>query len=373
MKILLAKINDFIHTEAVLTISAAAALLSMFFVPPSAAYFDYIDLRVLGLLFCLMAVVGGFQRTGVFYMISESLLRKVNSVRALGFVLIMICFFSSMWITNDVALITFVPFAIMTLSMVGQKKHIIRIVVLQTIAANLGSMLMPIGNPQNLYLYSNFHLRMGNFLKITLPCTVVSFILLCIAVLFLRKDPIGPNTAKYKEILPKRTRQITLYSILFLLCIVTVLQLLDYRITFLIVVFTILLADIQVLRRVDYSLLLTFVCFFLFVGNIGNISTIKEYLASLLNDRVLPASIAISQVISNVPCAVLLSAFTDDYKALILGTNIGGLGTLVASLASLISYKFYCKTENARPGKYLLVFTIYNLLFLAVLCLVFIS
>jgi Na+/H+ antiporter NhaD and related arsenite permeases len=278
-----------------------------------------------------------------------------------------------MWITNDVALITFVPFAIMTLSMVGQKKYIIRIVVLQTIAANLGSMLMPIGNPQNLYLYSNYNLSMGEFLKITLPCTAVSLFLLCITILSLKNAPISANQAEYKEILPGKTRHIVFYGILFLLCIATVLQLLDYRITFLIVIFTILLTDLQVLRRIDYSLLLTFVCFFIFVGNIGNISAVKNYLAALLNGKELPAAIAISQVISNVPCAVLLSAFTDDYKALILGTDIGGLGTLVASLASLISYKFYCKTENAKIGKYLLVFTIYNLLFLVVLCLLFIS
>jgi Na+/H+ antiporter NhaD/arsenite permease-like protein len=319
-----------------------------------------------------MAVVAGFQRTGIFLIISEKLLLKVNNVRALSFILIMLCFFSSMWITNDVALITFVPFAIMTLSMIGYQNYIIQVIVLQTIAANLGSMLMPIGNPQNLYLYSNFDITIREFLKITFPYTAASFVLLCITSFIIRKEPLNSKLPSYKEVLPNKTRFIILYTLLFLVCIATVLHLIDYRITFVIVLFTILLADIQVLKRIDYSLLLTFLCFFLFVGNIGNIPAIKDGLANFIVGKELPVSILASQIISNVPAAVLLSAFTDNYKALILGTDLGGLGTLVASLASLISYKFYCKTEAARPGKYLRVFTIYNILFLVILYLFYI-
>lgn len=369
MKLIIKELQNFIHTEIVLCISAVAAIITMFFVPPSINYISYLDFRVLGLLFCLMAVVGGFQRTGVFLLISEKLLKSVKTTRSLCFILIMLCFFTSMLITNDVALITFVPFAIMTLSMVGKGDYIILTIVLQTIAANLGSMLTPIGNPQNLYLYSNFELSISEFLQITFPYATVSFLLLCITIFLTKNEPLHVKLPSYKELLPKKSYSVVIYSILFLISIASVLRLIDYRITFLIVLLTILLLDIHILKRIDYSLLLTFVCFFLFVGNIGSITIIKDFLADLLAGKELFVSILTSQIISNVPSAVLLSAFTYDYKVLILGTDIGGLGTLVASLASLISYKFYCKIEHAQQSKYLQVFTLYNLLFLAGLCL----
>lgn len=381
MKLLFQKIQYFMKADTVLFISAVAAILTMFFVPPSTEYINYLNLRVLSLLFCLMAVVAGFQKTGVFLLLSERLLKRVKTIRSLSFVLIMLCFFSSMLITNDVALITFVPFAIIVLSMTGQSKYIIKVVVLQTIAANLGSMLTPIGNPQNLYLYTTFNIGMKEFVHITFPYTVVSFVLLCITVFIIKKEPLNsnlpymtnwqtPSLARgHKTSNKVKSSKIILYGILFLISIACVLRLLDYRIAFAIVLLTILFLDVQVLKRIDYSLLLTFVCFFIFVGNIGNIAIVKDFLADLLAKRELLVSIAASQIISNVPSAVLLSAFTDHYKTLILGTNIGGLGTLVASLASLISFKLYCKTEEAQSSKYLRTFTIYNVLFLAGLCL----
>jgi Na+/H+ antiporter NhaD/arsenite permease-like protein len=369
MKIFIHKTKQFMKAEAVLCISGIAAVLSMFFLPPSLEYLTYIDFRVLSLLFCLMAVVAGFNKTGVFLLLSEKLLNKVANIRSLSFALIMLCFFSSMWITNDVALITFVPFAILILTMTGQTKHIIFVVVLQTIAANLGSMLTPIGNPQNLYLYSTYNIPISDFFKITFPFTVLSFLLLCLAVFLIKKDHLSFTLSNNKKTDGHRPYTVALYSGLFLVCFACVLRLVDYRITLLIVLLSILIFDRSVLRKVDYSLLMTFVCFFVFVGNIGNISVVKDFLASLLEGKELLVSLLASQIISNVPAAVLLSAFTEDYKALLLGTDIGGLGTLVASLASLISYKFYCRTEGAKPWKYLGVFTLYNSLFLVALCL----
>ncbi len=362
---------QFIKGETVLFISGLAALITMFFVTPSTKYLAYLDFRVLALLFSLMAVIAGFNETGIFLLLSNKLLKKIVGFRSLSFVLIMLCFFSSMWITNDVALITFVPFSIMVLTMIQKSDYIIPIVVLQTIAANLGSMLTPVGNPQNLYLYSFYNLSILEFLHITLPYTMVSFALLCISILFIKKEPLNfklPEQAKPN----KRQRYlIALYCVLFLISLACVLHVIDYRISLLIVLIAILLFDRRILRKIDYSLLLTFVCFFLFVGNIGSMPVVKDVLSQLLQERELPVAIAISQVISNVPAAVLLSSFTRDYKALILGTDIGGLGTLVASLASLISYKFYCKTSKARPGKYLSVFTLYNVLFLAAIYLIY--
>ncbi len=363
------KIQSFFKTETVLCISGAAALLTMFFVPPSKDYLSYLDLRVLSLLFCLMAVIAGFNETGVFLSISEKLLKRVKNTRALSFVLIMLCFFTSMLITNDVALITFVPFGIMILSITGQTKYFIRVIVLQTIAANLGSMLTPVGNPQNLFLYSKYDISFQEFLKITYPYTLVSFVLLCIVIFLIKKEPLSFELPVKEKTDRKKSYSTFIYSILFVVCLLCVLRLIDDWITLLIVLLTILIFNYKLLKKVDYSLLLTFVFFFLFVGNIGNITVVKEYLAELIGNKELPVSIAASQIISNVPAAVLLSAFTDNYKTLIIGTDIGGLGTLIASLASLISYKFYCKTEASRPGTFLKTFTIYNIIFLIGLCL----
>jgi len=276
-----------------------------------------------------------------------------------------------MWITNDVALITFVPFAIMILNISGQSKHTIKVVVLQTVAANLGSMLTPVGNPQNLSLYTYYNLSISEFIMITLPFTIFSLFLLVIAVMIGKNESLDYDISNGSDSNKSTNKpiKVLMYALLFLLCLACVMRLIDYRITFLIVLACILIFDRKIITKVDYTLLLTFVFFFIFVGNIGSIPVVKDFFNELLAGKEFAISIAASQIISNVPAAVLLSAFTDNYKALIIGVNIGGLGTLVASLASLISYKLYVKTENARSGKYLGIFTLYNLIFLAVLCI----
>lgn len=361
------KLFRFIKAESVLCIAGTIAVISIFFAPPSLDYLTYIDFRVLSLLFCLMAVVAGFNKTGVFLLLSEKLLHKIKNSRLLCYVLILLCFFTSMWITNDVALITFVPFAILMLTKTNLKKDLILVIVLQTIATNLGSMLTPVGNPQNLYLYSYYHIPIKDFLLTTLPVTAVSFLLLSMSVFLIKKEPLtlAPRRQDTGKLEKKSSSYlIVLYGLLFLICLLCVLRLIDYRITLIIVLLGIIIFDRTILKKVDYSLLFTFVCFFVFVGNFGNISVIKDFLARLLDGKELLIAVLLSQGISNVPAAVLLSAFTDQWKPLVLGTNLGGLGTLIASLASLISYKLYCKTEGARPGKYLGVFTVYNILFL---------
>jgi Na+/H+ antiporter NhaD/arsenite permease-like protein len=369
MKNLRPMLLKFIQAETVLCISGLAAIITMFFVPPSNEYIAYIDFRVLGLLFCLMAVVAGFNQTGVFVLLSEKILMRVANIRSIAMVLVLLCFFSSMWITNDVALITFVPFAILILTMTGHTQHLILIVVLQTIAANLGSMLTPVGNPQNLYLYSEYSISILEFIKITFPYTLLSLLLLCTSVMLIPKEHISFTLSNSDKTDKHKPYTIALYSSLFLVCLACVLRMIDYRITILVVILGILFFDRKVIKKVDYSLLLTFVCFFVFVGNIGSLPMIRDFIASLLVGRELIVSILASQVISNVPAAVLLSAFTDDYKSMLLGTNLGGLGTLVASLASLISYKFYSRTDGANPVRYLGTFTLYNVGFLVILCL----
>lgn len=381
------KVKDFFKKETVCCIAFLLAVVSMFFIPPSVNYFSYIDFRVLALLFSLMAVVRGFSSIGVFTRLGTLLLTHVHSLRMLSALFIFLCFFFSMLITNDVALITFVPFTILVLSMAEQKKFLIPVIVLETIAANLGSMLTPLGNPQNLYLYTISGLSIGAFVRIMLPYSFVSAILLLIFILFLPKDTVSTTTAANtanstntvtvsntsnvicEAVKARKNPRIlfTSYLILFLLCLLTVLHILPYQIMFLLVLTGFLLLDYRVLKDVDYFLLLTFLCFFIFIGNMKQISLVHELISKLLVHHEVLMGIGASQIISNVPAAILLSGFTDDYSALLIGVNLGGLGTLIASLASLISFKFYTNSNGNDTRRFLGIFTLYNVIFLGVL------
>lgn len=381
------KVKDFFKKETVCCIAFLLAVVSMFFIPPSVNYFSYIDFRVLALLFSLMAVVRGFSSIGVFTRLGTLLLTHVHSLRMLSALFIFLCFFFSMLITNDVALITFVPFTILVLSMAEQKKFLIPVIVLETIAANLGSMLTPLGNPQNLYLYTISGLSIGAFVRIMLPYSFVSAILLLIFILFLPKDTVSTATAantanSTNTVTASNTSNViceavkarknprilfTAYLILFLLCLLTVLHILPYQIMFLLVLTGFLLLDYRVLKDVDYFLLLTFLCFFIFIGNMKQISLVHELISKLLVHHEVLMGIGASQIISNVPAAILLSGFTDDYSALLIGVNLGGLGTLIASLASLISFKFYTNSNGSDTRRFLGIFTLYNVIFLGVL------
>lgn len=381
------KVKELFQKETVCCIAFLLAVISMCFVVPSKNYISYIDFRVLALLFCLMAVVRGFSSIGVFTRLGTMLLTHVHSLRMLSALFIFLCFFFSMLITNDVALITFVPFTILVLSMAGQKKFLIPVIVLETIAANLGSMLTPLGNPQNLYLYTISGLSIGAFVRIMLPYSFVSAILLLFFILFLPKDTVSTattaNTANSTNTVTasntsnviceavkarKNSRILfAFYLILFLLCLLTVLHILPYQILFFLVLTGFLLLDYRVLKDVDYFLLLTFLCFFIFIGNMKQISLVHELISKLLVHHEVLMGIGASQIISNVPAAILLSGFTDDYSALLIGVNLGGLGTLIASLASLISFKFYTNSNGSDTKRFLGIFTLYNVIFLGVL------
>ncbi len=378
------KVKELFQKETVCCIAFLLAVISIFFVSPSKNYISYIDFRVLALLFCLMAVVRGFSSIGVFTRLGTMLLTHVHSLRMLSALFIFLCFFFSMLITNDVALITFVPFTILVLSMAEQKKFLIPVIVLETIAANLGSMLTPLGNPQNLYLYTISGLSLWDFIRIMLPYSFASAILLLIFILFLPKDTVSTATAANstntvtasntsnvicEAVKARKNSRIlfTAYLILFLLCLLTVLHILPYQIMFLLVLTGFLLLDYRVLKDVDYFLLLTFLCFFIFIGNMKQISLVHELISKLLVHHEVLMGIGASQIISNVPAAILLSGFTDDYSALLIGVNLGGLGTLIASLASLISFKFYANSNGRDTRRFLGIFTLYNVIFLGVL------
>ncbi len=365
-------IKAFIKKETVFSAALLLALISFCFVKPNRDVLTYPDYRVLSLLFCLMFIVAGVREQWIFRRLAEKLTKHVHEARMLELILVLLCFFSSMLITNDVALITFVPFALALMKGAGLSHRIIRVVVLQTIAANLGSMLTPIGNPQNLYLYSRSGVSMGTFLLWMLPLTLISLILLIVLILVGHKEDI--HVSFEKADMPICRWKLTLLCILFLLCMGTVTRLLPWQVSFLVVLIVGLFCFRNLFREVDYFLLGTFIGFFVFIGNMQRIPALNSLLQELLEGRELPVAFLASQVISNVPAAMLLSGFTNQYRALLYGVDIGGLGTLIASLASLISYKFYAVTPGSKKGSYLALFTAYNILFIVVLlgwCMMF--
>lgn len=366
-------IVKFLKKETVLCISGILAMISCFIVPPSAAYSGYIDLHVLILLFCLMMVVAGIRQTGAFTVICEALLKKFHSIKTVGLVLVLLSFFMSMLLTNDVTLVTIVPFTLLMFEKImGEKKTRAEIIllVLETAAANLGSMLTPMGNPQNLYLYTKFNLSLSELFEIIFPYSVLSLIMLvCSVFLFLPKLQTKKPSVKTK--MQGRLKPV-IFVILFVVNMLTILRILDDKILLLIVVAAVLILDRKLFLQADYSLLLTFVFFFIFIGNLGSIPILYESLQRIFKGNEVVISVLLSQIISNVPAAILLSGLSDNTNALIIGTNLGGLGTLIASMASLITYKFYAGARDSSPKKYILVFTIFNMCYLAALGLLYI-
>jgi len=358
------KMLQFPKKEPVLFAAALCMILSAFFVPPSKEWIAHIDFRTLALLFALMAVVAGMEHHGLFNWIAQKMLSGKKTRRMLFLVLILLPFFTSMLITNDVALITFVPFAILILELTSQQKYLIFVVIAQTIAANLGSMATPVGNPQNLYLYSCFDLSAGAFFAAVLPYALLSLAAVAVSVLFCKNETFAVDFPEKQKIDSKG--HLVLYLVLFVLCLLSVFRVLHWGILLGIVCAALFAADRSLFKGLDYGLLLTFVCFFIFAGNIGAIDAVNTFLRSIMGSAPLLTSALASQVISNVPAAVLLSGFTQDWKALLLGTDIGGLGTPIASMASLISFRLYMKTKNAAGGKYLLWFSVVNFAGLAV-------
>ena len=359
------KLISFFQKDAVLTVSFFLAVLSCFFCPPGPQYLGYLDFHTLILLFCLMLIVAGLRECGVFDWLGTSLLRHVNSERMVALLLISLCFFCSMLITNDVALITFVPFGILLLRMCHMEQKKILLVTFMTMAANLGSMFTPIGNPQNLYLYSLSGLSLLHFLLMMLPYTLGAAVLFLICIfLFFSGKKISVSLEKKAITHP---RQIAVFAALFFCCILTVAKLLPHSILLLITIAGICLVNRSLYRRADYSLLFTFVFFSLFIGNMKQMAALCIYLEQMITGHERLLSVLTSQIISNVPAAMLLSGYTKEIPELIVGTNLGGLGTLIASMASLISYRQITAADASCRKKYILVFTVFNLVFLAIL------
>lgn len=366
------KITRFFKQETVLCAAFALAAVSVFFVRPDKEYLGYVDFRTLAILFCLMSVMAGLQKSGVFQYVAQALLSRVHKAWQLVLILVLLCFFSSMLVTNDVALITFVPFTLIVLGMIGPEAKgqlMIPVVVLQTIAANLGSMLTPIGNPQNLYLYGKAGLSLGEFVLLMLPYAAVALVVILAWSLIQSRAYHGPVQVSFTEDaeISGSKVQLAAYAVLFAFALLTVARVVPYGVTLGVTIAALLVMDKSIFGRVDYSLLLTFVGFFIFIGNIGRIPAFSQMLQQIVSGHEILAGVAASQVISNVPAALLLSGFTENLSALIIGVNLGGLGTLIASMASLISYKLIAREECRGKGVYFRYFTVANVCFLVVL------
>ncbi len=360
------KVISFIKKESVLFISLLLAASSMFFVVPDSQYISYIDFRTLCLLFCLMAVMAGFSKAGLFEFCANSLLCRAKNTKSVVLVLTLLCFFFSGVITNDVALITFVPFAITVLKLAGKVNLIPITVILQTIAANMGSCLTPIGNPQNIYIFNISGLSFLDFVKLLLPYSVVTLAVLLGIVLGMKKESVSSNM---QSAIAPNIKSSVIFALLFLASLLAVFGIMHHIVCLALVVLVLLITDRKLMLRIDYSLLLTFVGLFIFVGNMGRIPVINNMIESLLWGREIVFSALISQVISNVPAALLLSGFTDNMSALLVGVNIGGLGTLIASMASLISYKYVAAALPDKKAHYLLVFSLLNFALLGIMLL----
>lgn len=357
-------IIKFCKSQPVMIVAFFAALITVFIVPPDAEYLTYCNRTVLIQLFCLMTAVAGFRSIGLFENITQYLLRRAGNLRRLGMIFTVICFFTSMLVTNDVALLTLVPLTLLVYSRIPDEKSRIYTIVLETAAANLGSMITPFGNPQNLYIYEKYGLTASDFFRTMLPSGILSLIILLLLCMVLPKTECTAQGLEKKSV---SKIHFSAYTVLFAICLLTVFRAVPDWACLIIAVAAALILDWKLLLKVDYILLATFVFFFVFVGNIGRIETVRDFFDNILQGRELVVSTLLSQVISNVPAAVMLSGFTDNGNSLLLGVNLGGLGTIIASLASLISFQYYRKSENAHPGRYMVVFSAVNFGMLAIL------
>lgn len=358
------KVWKFIKAQPVLIIAFILAVATMFIVPPDMEYIGYCNRTVLIELFALMAAVAGLRSIGIFDTATRVILQKTGTVRRLGAVMILICFFSAMLVTNDVALITFVPLTLLIYSNIKDDKSLILTIVLESAAANLGSMMTPVGNPQNLFLYDKYGLTAMTFVKTMLPVGALGLAAVLLLTLFLPKDKCeAPKRNDNKLPVIKAA----VYTGVFVLCIAAVFRLVPDWVCLIAAIAAALICDVKLLLKIDYILLATFVCFFVFVGNIARIDAVSEFFYGILTGRELIVSALLSQLISNVPAAVMLAEFTDNGTQLLLGVDIGGFGTIIASMASLIAFQIYRGSDRAQTGKYMGVFTLVNVTLLVLL------
>ena len=356
--------TGFVKKNVVMIVAMVAALITAFIIPPDRAYLDYFDLKTLTCLFCVLAVVCALKNIHFFYLLAKKIVRVFKTARMSVLALVYITFLGSMLIANDMALLTFLPLGIYVLSSTGKNKYMAFTFIMQNIAANLGGMLTPFGNPQNLFLYTKFQIPNLEFMRIMAPPFALSVLLITVCcIIFVKPEPL---TLKDEPMVLPVGRTV-LYLSLFALAIAIVFRGIPYWIGLIVIPAVLVFADRKALKMVDYPLLLTFVFFFIFSGNMARIEAVRSLFSTLLSKSTLLFSVLSCQVISNVPSAILLSQFTQNYRDLLLGVNIGGVGTLIASLASLITFREYTKQNKGKTRFYILLFSAFNFLFLILL------
>lgn len=355
----------FIKKNAVMFIALFAAAATCIIIPFDKEYVSYFDFKTLTCLFCVLAVVCALKDINFFYILARKIVILFKNARMCILALVYITFIGSMLIANDMALLTFLPLGYFVLTAANKRKYMAFTFIMQNISANLGGMLTPFGNPQNLFLYTKFNIPNGEFVGIMAPPFILAVILITVCCLFIKPEPLTLSDEKV-ELDFKKT---TLYLILFALAIAIVFRGIPYWIGLIVIPVVLIFADRKALLEVDYPLLFTFVFFFVFSGNMARIDAVRNFFSGLLEKNTLIFSVLSCQCISNVPSAILLSQFTANYKSLLVGVNIGGVGTLIASLASLITFREYIKHNPGKTLKYVALFSAFNFGFLIVLAL----
>lgn len=360
-------ITGFIKKNIVFVIALIAAVITMFIIPPDAEYIEYFDFKTLTCLFCVLAVVCGLKNINFFYILAREVVRRFGNLRICVIAVVYITFIGSMLIANDMALLTFLPLGYFVLDVTNNRKYTAFTFILQNIAANLGGMLTPFGNPQNLYLYTKFNIPTGEFMTIMALPFIISIVIITLCCLFVKPEKVDIPTDDTPPLPKGKT---VILALLFVFAIAIVFRGIPYQLGLIIIPIVMLIIDRKALKLVDYPLLLTFAAFFVFSGNMARIGIIRDFVSGLLEKNTLITSILSCQFISNVPSAILLSQFTENYRELLIGVNIGGVGTLIASLASLITFREFTKNYPARTKSYILLFLAINFAFLLVLTVI---
>ena len=356
--------TSFVKKNAVMCIALIAAIITSVIVPPDSQYLGYFDYKTLTCLFCVLAVVCALKNIRFFYMLARKVVQLFKNARMSVLALVYITFIGSMLIANDMALLTFLPLGFFVLTTTNMRKYMAFTFIMQNIAANLGGMLTPFGNPQNLYLYSKYEIPNLEFMAIMAPPFILSVILITLCcILFVKPEPLSLDDEQI-TLSPVRT---VIYLLLFALAIVIVFRGIPYWIGLIVIPIVLFIMDRKALKDVDYGLLFTFVFFFIFSGNMGRIDAVRDLFSALLDKSTLLVSVLSCQCISNVPSAILLSQFTDNYAHLLVGVNIGGVGTLISSLASLITFREYVKNNPGKTAHYIGMFSLFNFAFLIIL------
>ncbi len=361
------KIISFVKTEIVLTIATIAAIITCFFVPPDREYLGYFEYKTLVTLFCMLAVVAGLKNTNVFELISKKLIGLFHTRRAVIYALVFGTFFFDMIVANDMSLITFLPLTYIVLHSTNNDKYLAITFILQTIAANMGGMITPYGNPQNLYLYSYYNIPTLEFLSVLLVQSIAVATLLVLAGLLIKNEKL---VLKNKDAIVIDQKRLIVYAFLFVMVILSIFRVIPHLITLAVVTLAVLISDRKRFRDIDYALLATFCVFFIFSGNIARISVIQSFIEGIVSKNTLIAGIVSCQFISNVPTAIFLSKFTTEWKDLLVSVNIGSLGIIISSLASLITLKEYLKHQPKGFKRYMGMFTLVNTTFLAVMLVI---